>query len=313
MDLDGANTGNSPAVTATDVTFDNVDVTNEHTDGVCFVLGSTSGYGRSIHTVIENSRIHDCGPLPGHNQGHGIYVAQADGAVIRNNWIYDNTDRGIQLYPNSQGAHVYGNVIEGNGEGMVVSGDGETASSNNLVENNLIADSKIRWNVETNWPGGVVGTGNVVRNNCLSPSNSSDYFNQHGGIMPSSEGGGAINAYGNVNVDSAFVSATTRNIDILAAGPCAGNSVILKPVDKNVNPGGSVKLEGHATPANAVRVIVQVLRHGHWKTFAHTRLHADGSFALHHRLGRRAAEGVARLRARVPSVGKSRPVAIRVR
>jgi hypothetical protein len=313
LNLNGSNTGNSPAVTATDVTFDDVDVTNNHTDGVCFVLGSTSGFGRAVHTVIENSRIHDCGPLPSGNQGHGIYVAQADGAVIRNNWIYDNVDRGIQLYPNSHGAHVYGNVIDGNGEGIIISGDGETASSDSLVENNLISNSRIRWNVESNWPGGVVGSGNVVRNNCLSASNSSSYFNQHGGILPVGEGGGGFASLGNVTVDSQFVAAATRNPGVLSEGPCSGSSVTLKPLEKDVQAGGNVGLTGHVSPATASHVTIQILRHRHWAKFGHTKLRADGSFRLRRHLSRRVASGRARLRAIVPQVGRSRPVVIRIR
>ena len=88
--------------------------------------------------------------------------------MIRDNWIYDNADRGIQLYPDSQGTQVYGNVIDGNGEGIIISSDGSSSpSSNNLVFNNVISNSKIRWNVESAVPGGLVGTGNVVRDNCL--------------------------------------------------------------------------------------------------------------------------------------------------
>jgi hypothetical protein len=217
LNLNGANTGNSPAVSANDDTFDNVEVTNQHTEGVCFVLGSGSGYGRAVRTVIENSRIHDCGPVPGHNQGHGIYVSRADAAVIRNNWIYDNTDRGIQLYPDARFAHVYGNVIDGNGEGIIISGDGNTASSGNLVEDNVISNSKLRWNVESNWPGNRVGVGNVVRNNCVWATNSNANYRPRGGVAS----GWGFSASGNVIADPLFTSRFWKDFSLQAGSPCA--------------------------------------------------------------------------------------------
>ena len=42
--------------------------------------------------------------------------------MIRDNWIYDNADRGVQLYPDADGTVVTGNVIDGNGEGVIFGG-----------------------------------------------------------------------------------------------------------------------------------------------------------------------------------------------
>ena len=96
LDLDQRSSYDTgPAVLADNTTFDNVDVSNGHT-GICFVVGNHR-YGKASGTLIANSRIHDCGRLPATNQDHGIYVAVSDGAVIRDNWIYDNADRGVQL------------------------------------------------------------------------------------------------------------------------------------------------------------------------------------------------------------------------
>jgi Right handed beta helix region len=176
--------GTGQFVNGTDDVFDGVDVTSNNTEN-CFIVGSADPYyGRTEGLVIENSRIHNCGQLnPDTNMDHGIYIAHADNTVIRDNWIYDNADRGIQLYPDSRGAHVYGNVIDGNGEGVTISGDGDTASSGNLVEHNVISNSKIRWNVTSRWRKDLIGSGNVVRENCLWASNSEDHFNDGGGIV----------------------------------------------------------------------------------------------------------------------------------
>ena len=116
LDLDGRNDENlpSPTINGDDVTFADNDVTNHHTT-ICFILGSDS-YGRARDTVIERNRIHNCGQLPATNHHHGIYVEASDGARITDNWIYDNADRGVQLFPDAQGTYIARNVIDGNGQ-----------------------------------------------------------------------------------------------------------------------------------------------------------------------------------------------------
>jgi hypothetical protein len=205
-----------PSVTASDVVFDDDNVTNHHTE-ICFLLGG--GDGRAIRTVIENSRIHDCGRIPSTNQDHGIYVGQATGTVIRNNWIYANTDRGIQLYPDSQLARVYGNVIDGNGQGVLIAGDGGTASSGNFVESNVITNSKLGYNVDSRWPGGKVGAFNLVRNNCVWASNPNSAYNRGGGITSDAPLGFA--ASGNVIADPRYVSRFFADFTLQPGSPCA--------------------------------------------------------------------------------------------
>ena len=53
---------------------------------------------------IERNRIHDCGVLPAENHHHGIYIEASDDARVIDNWIYDNADRGVQMFPDSQGS-----------------------------------------------------------------------------------------------------------------------------------------------------------------------------------------------------------------
>ena len=102
LDLDGRNAGNlaSPAINGDDVTFVDNDVTNYNTT-ICFSVGATT-YGRAYRTVIQGNRIHNCGELPATNLDHGIYVEHSTGARIVDNVIYDNADRGVQLYPDAQ-------------------------------------------------------------------------------------------------------------------------------------------------------------------------------------------------------------------
>jgi nitrous oxidase accessory protein NosD len=158
--LDGRNRAKlpSPTVNGNNVVFRDNDVTTRHTT-ICFLLGSDE-YGRARRTVIERNRIHDCGELPPTNHHHGIYVEASDGARITDNWIYDNADRGVQLFPDAQRTYVARNVIDGNGEGVVFS----RKSANNVVENNVISNPVVRYNIED---FELRGAGNVARRNCL--------------------------------------------------------------------------------------------------------------------------------------------------
>lgn len=164
--LNGRNSGASPSptVNADHALFRGNEVTNRHT-AVCFVLGDER-YGRAEGTLIDRNRIHDCGELPATNHDHGIYVAHASGTVISNNWIYENADRGVQLYPDADESVVTGNVIHANGEGVILGGGRSSASDGNLIAGNLITDSVVRGNVESSWQG-PIGERNVVRGNCL--------------------------------------------------------------------------------------------------------------------------------------------------
>jgi hypothetical protein len=207
--------GTGEFVNGTDDVFDGVDVTSNNTEN-CFIVGSKDpAYGRAVRLLIENSRIHNCGQRsPDTNMDHGIYIAFADSTIIRDNYIYDNADRGVQLYPDSRGTQVYRNVIDGNGQGLIVSGDGSTASSNNLVEDNVISNSPNGWNVESDWPGGRVGTGNIVRNNCLwSPGSRSS-----SGGMESPYG---YVASGNVIADPAFMNRAFKDFRLQSGSACA--------------------------------------------------------------------------------------------
>lgn len=194
----------SPTVNANHVTFESDDVTNDHTE-ICFDLGSTT-WGFADSTVIAGNRIHDCGVIPSSNQDHGIYVQDATNTKIVNNVIVNNADRGIQLYPNSSGAVITGNVIAGNGEGVIFSGEGGATSNNNLVEHNLIVNSLIRRDIESWYPAGTPhGVGNLAQNNCVSAR----------GIDTSS---GGFTSQGNVTASASELVATGDGSYVAAKG-----------------------------------------------------------------------------------------------
>ena len=154
--------------------------------------------------------------------------------MIEQNWIYDNPDRGIQFYPNSQGAVVRGNVIDGNGEGIIFSGDYGFASAGNVVKGNLITNSRLRHDVESWYPdGNPIGTRNVVRDNCI--------------------GGGA---FGGVESPQRGFQAQANALgDPGYAGRGAGDYRVgrRERVCRGSGPGALTRLSGHAGEVAVVR------------------------------------------------------------
>ena len=154
----------SPIVNGRRIVFVDNDVTNRHT-AICFALGNPR-FGVARDVTIQRNRIHDCGRLPATNLDQGVYGAVARGTRIVGNWIYENADQGVQLYPNARGTLVAGNVIDGNGEGIIFGGAERVAARDNLVRGNVISNSRIRNNVEWHFDG-PVGQGNVLSRNCI--------------------------------------------------------------------------------------------------------------------------------------------------
>jgi hypothetical protein len=74
------------------------------------------------------------------------------------------------------------NVIDSNGEGVLFGGTFELAPRDNLVEHNVIINSRARDNVESHFErGGPIGENNIVRNNCIEGGVRDD---GSGGIAP---------------------------------------------------------------------------------------------------------------------------------
>jgi len=214
--LDGTNSSDlpSPTVNANNAVFRRNDVTNNHT-AICFNLGHNT-YGAANGTVIESNRIHHCGVLPAANHDHGIYVSLASDTVIRGNWIYENADRGIQLYPNAQNTTVTGNVIDSNGQGVIFGGLGPDSSDHTRVEGNVITNSKLRYNIESYYDAGTPsGEDNLVTHNCIS-----------GGVRDSGNGSIATPSVGftataNSTTAPAFVNRAAGDYRLAAGSACA--------------------------------------------------------------------------------------------
>ncbi len=219
LDLDGRNGSNlvGPMINGDDVAFTDNDITNGHT-AICISLGATT-YGRAYRTVIARNRVHNCGKLPAANLDHGIYVENSTGAQIVDNVFYDNADRGVQLYPDAQGTYVARNVIDGNGEGVLIAGGAEEfgprATSNSTIENNIITNSTVRHNVESWWGTSLVGQNNVVRNNCIyGGARDSD---NHGLAAPD-----GFTATSNLFVDPLYANRAAKDFRLGSNSECAG-------------------------------------------------------------------------------------------
>jgi hypothetical protein len=219
LDIDGRNASllPSPTIAGDNTRWYNLDVTTHDAPGICFSLGS-HGWGVAVGTIIEKSRIHDCGIR--NNYQHGIYVAAAVGTIIRDNFIYDNGARGIQLYTDAQRSLIEHNVIDGNAEGIGIGGDGSFASSNNEIRNNIITNSFGRNNVEDYWTG-PVGHGNTVHDNCVFATNTNAYYNANGGIERHASG---FTAYGNRIADPLFVNRAAKDFTLRAGSSCAADA-----------------------------------------------------------------------------------------
>jgi hypothetical protein len=142
---------------------------------------------------------------------HGFYIGAATDTTIEWSLIYDNAARGIQLYPDAQHTTIDHNIIDGNGEGIIISGEGGNASSYTNVYDNVISNSVLRHDVESYWPAGnPVGVGNLVHDNCV--------WDGREGTISTAEGG--FTAKDNLDANPQFADATTHDYELAAGSPC---------------------------------------------------------------------------------------------
>ena len=118
--------------------------------------------------LIDGNVLHECnGASPG-QYAAGVLASTSVGARILNNVIYGNVaGDAIALSPNAQVSRARFNLMVDNLGGIYFGGDPKVASRDTLVEQNVIMRSG-RFDVHSAYAANSpVGSGNVVRRNCL--------------------------------------------------------------------------------------------------------------------------------------------------
>jgi hypothetical protein len=210
LDLNAAGLGRpSPIVLGDDAQIIGNDITNDRTPILCMSIGAKghdSG-ARADRTLVQGNRIHDCGTSDNHR--HGLYVEHAADTHIVGNFIYGNADRGIQLYPDAQRTLIEGNVIDGNGQGIIFGGAGGVASNDTIVRYNVLSNPTLRASIESWYPAGnPVGQNNVVEQNCISGTRRI-------------EGSVGFTARDNLVVDPQYANRAAGDYTVPAGNPCA--------------------------------------------------------------------------------------------
>jgi hypothetical protein len=322
MKLDGRDGSIGPKIYADGFVLRDNEITNAHTS-TCVHVGSYYSDPAPLGVVIERNRIHDCGERPTTNKQHGIYLSEARDVIVRDNWIYDNADRGVQQYFEVEGARITGNVIFSNGDGLNFSG-----GSDQLVAGNIIASSNLGWNVYAGSTGDP--DEGVLRDNCVHADNSG--YNRNGGVSSSPD---VFSEARNLTAKPDFVDPAAGDFRLRAGDAClakytgsmslpgggqpppppspdpAGSpqTVTLRADSRSVRRGGMVKLKGSA-PVAARRAVIRRRHHHQWKRVSAPRIR-HGRFAL--RLRARTQERTLKFRAKVGRLGHSRTVLVRVK
>ena len=224
------------------ITLDGLDLT--YPANICLDVGEdprSEGTSPAQDLVLRRSRIHDCGSEygPPHFENdsgvHGIYLeylrdgndADPYSAIIEDNYIYDNHNRGIQLYPDVDDALIQYNVLYGNGANLNIGSDSaDIASERNLITNNIIAESTL--DGLTLPPGeGFIGDTSEVLGNLLGVPNPDNHVDANcisNSAYPGElyEGVGFTHVDNIENQDPEFVDPSNRDFTLGAGSPCEG-------------------------------------------------------------------------------------------
>ena len=148
----------------TNIRFDSLEIVNRRPNrkpglaGTCVFFGGTS---RPSDIVLEDSSIHQCGQLPRSNREHCIYAAKVTRLTLRNNWIYDCSDRSIQLYPDADSSLIVGNLIDSDSQTGILL---DKLAHYDTIRNNVV-DTPNGRTISTG--NSYAGSGSAVLNNCV--------------------------------------------------------------------------------------------------------------------------------------------------
>jgi chitodextrinase len=214
LDFEGTGGANTVKVYAPDVVLERNSITNLGRGNSCLILGSNSGYGQAARAVVRRNRFHDCGSVANGNKDHGIYAQNVIDGQITDNVFWNSAAYAVQLYPNAQRTRFAHNVVDGDAPsvrgGVLFGGDGSYASSDNVVEDNVIAYAET-YNITSTWSG-PVGSGNVARANCLWAGTMGNVNTSKGGFT----------AYANTVADPLFLDRLHRDYRLAPTTACLG-------------------------------------------------------------------------------------------
>ena len=213
LDLDGANPPQmeSPTIDANHVTFSYDDITNDHT-GICFGIGSAT-WGWATGTLITHDRVHDCGAASRDQPPARLLHRRRDRHDDRVEPDLRQRRSRHSAVPRGDGTTIDHNIIDGNGEGILIAGADGVASSYTNVYDNIISNATERHDVESYWPAGnPVGVGNTVHDNCL--------WGGREGTIDTSSGG--YTASNNLTVNPEFVNEAAPRLRAQSEQPVPG-------------------------------------------------------------------------------------------
>ena len=217
-------------------------ITNDWTQ-ICVHVSDYRG-DRARDVTISGNEIYGCGAVEHQNHDHGIYIANADGTRILGNFVHDNQDRGIQLWPNADGSLIEGNVVDRNGQGISIGGERrrgpDLSSDRNIVRNNVIMRSHANyadpdgsgpiqanthgWNLE--FVRNRAGGGNLVERNCFVADHPDPYYRSNGGINLSDSGGRPVSYRLGPNAVPTKGSILEGPGDPTSRSPCGSASIV---------------------------------------------------------------------------------------
>jgi hypothetical protein len=186
------------------------DITNKRVGASCVLVGqSVSGWDANNVTIRGNT-IHECGVDGTRDQG--IYVLNADSAIVEHNVIYNNAAFAFQYWGQVTNSTYRFNTSDGGVNtargNLIVGADSGTPPYNNTVHDNIVTYVK-----HPAFEGGFGGTNNVVSNNCVWQTSGYPLFSGSNGWV---DGGG------NVVADPLFTDRASHDYRLQAGSPCAG-------------------------------------------------------------------------------------------
>jgi hypothetical protein len=209
-------------------------------------IGVQVGYQKTVKGVeIANNRIHDFGVSGIYD--HGIYLDLSDGALVHDNYIYDNAGGyGIQLWTHAMNGRIYRNTIDGNGAGSIIVAGQQNSyggpSSGNEIDHNILSNPISGTNITIFWSsGGPTGTGNTVHDNV--------YWK--GGLDPGSAycGGSCsgVTYTANVNADPAYVDRSSKDFNLRSGSAALGYGVAASSPPPQTAPSGASSIASGST------------------------------------------------------------------